>query len=141
MAEISDILPRTDRYLAIYNSPVLAQKAETLFALIIQHYHAMLKFYREGKLKHAWKSFIQPYSMRFKALKEEIDQCSRSIDLYALTSLHINVDAIRKDQAVLSHRVDHFNTKADMIDEKLAILLSRIFQIQSMCAVFGVIPY
>ncbi|KAF2169418.1 hypothetical protein M409DRAFT_52660 [Zasmidium cellare ATCC 36951] len=124
MAEISDMLPRTNQYLAIYNSPVLLKKAETLFGLIIQHFHAMIKFYREGRLKHAWKAFIHPYSLRFKALKDEIDQCSRSIDLCALASLHVNVHAIGKDQIGL-------NDKVDLIDEKLSLLMSRILQIQN----------
>lgn len=135
MTEISVMLPRTNSYLELYSSPVLEKKAETLFTLIIRHFHEMLKFYSEGRLKHAWKSFIQPYSMRFKALKDEIDQCSRSFEQYVQISLHVNVDANRKAQLILGNRVDVVDSKVDMmsskvnvLDGKLGLLLSRMCQ-------------
>lgn len=47
----------------------------------------MLKYYRESRLKHMAKSFL-PDSVRFKPLREKVDEVSRAIDEHVKVRLH-----------------------------------------------------
>jgi hypothetical protein len=58
-----------------------------LYTDLVQYYHAMLKFYEEGRMKRMWKSFIQPFSLRFGEIAESVNVRSRLIsDLAAALS-------------------------------------------------------
>jgi hypothetical protein len=58
-----------------------------LYADLVQYYHAMLKFYEEGRVKRMWNSFIQPFSLRFGEIAEKVNVRSRVIsDLAAALS-------------------------------------------------------
>lgn len=103
----------------MYNDVLLQVKAQQLFALIIQHFHDLLKFYGEGRLKHAWRAFIQPFSLRFMKIRDEIDECSRSIDKRAEVLLHTAVHEIRSWDAKLAL----IRQKVDLIRGVSALLL------------------
>jgi hypothetical protein len=51
--------------------------AEKVYGSFIELFHEMVKFYEESPLKHAWKSFSQPLSIRFAPLIEAIDEQSQ----------------------------------------------------------------
>ena len=51
--------------------------AEKVYASIVELFGGMAKFYEESPLKHAWKSFSQPLSIRFAPLVEAVEEQSR----------------------------------------------------------------
>ena len=51
--------------------------AEKVYASLIELFQEMVKFYEESPLKHAWKSFSAPLSVRFAPIIEAIDEQSR----------------------------------------------------------------
>jgi hypothetical protein len=51
--------------------------AEKVYGSLIELFQEMVKFYEESPLKHAWKSFSAPLSVRFAPIIEAIDEQSR----------------------------------------------------------------
>jgi hypothetical protein len=51
--------------------------AEKVYGSLIELFHQMVKFYEESPLKHAWKSFSAPLSIRFAPIIEAIDEQSQ----------------------------------------------------------------
>ena len=51
--------------------------AEKIYSSLIELFREMVKFYEESPLKHAWKSFSAPLSVRFALIIEAIDEQSR----------------------------------------------------------------
>ena len=61
---------------------------QDLFAALVQYLHGMLGFYEESKWTHAWKSLLQPFSIRFGEHVARIDGCSTSIFELAAALAH-----------------------------------------------------
>lgn len=130
MNEIADTLPRVEQYMDLYNDPILQNKVEELFVFIIGHFEATLKFYQEGRLKHAWNAFIQPYSIRFKSLKQEIDISSRSIEQYVSVELHVVLADLRQAQSATDLKVRSLDTNTRDQSTKVDLIYKLLCDIQ-----------
>jgi hypothetical protein len=84
--EILDgLLPRVQIQANVFRDPGMQSHVTALYADLVQYYHAMLKFYEEGRMKRMWKSFIQPFSLRFGEIAERVNVRSRVISDLAAT--------------------------------------------------------
>jgi hypothetical protein len=84
---LDGLLPRVQIQANVFRDPVMQSHVTALYADLVQYYHAMLKFYEEGRMKRMWKSFIQPFSLRFGEIAESVNLRSRLIsDLAAALS-------------------------------------------------------
>ena len=79
------MLPQIEIQLDLYEEPLMQQAAEKVYGSFIELFHEMVKFYEESPLKHAWKSFGQPLSVRFTPLIEAINEQSRFMRQFAIT--------------------------------------------------------
>lgn len=77
--KINEILPRAQIQAELFEFPLMQRLMQDLFAALIQYLHGMLEFYEESKWTHAWKSLLQPFSIRFGEHVARIDGCSTSI--------------------------------------------------------------
>lgn len=77
LTKVSEALPQIEIQLDLYKEPRLQQAAENVYGVLIELFHEIVKFYEESPLKHAWKSFSQPLSVRFAPLISTIDEQSR----------------------------------------------------------------
>jgi hypothetical protein len=98
MSEIADLLPRIEKYIDLAHDDTLERKAEALYVLLLEYFHEMLKFYEEGRFKHIWKSLVQPYAIRLKPLKDQIDRASKSFSEYVRVRVDEVVFVIRDTQ-------------------------------------------
>jgi hypothetical protein len=57
--------------------------AEKIYTHFIELFHEMVKFYEESPLKHAWKSFSAPLSVRFAPIIDAIDEQSQTMRHFA----------------------------------------------------------
>jgi hypothetical protein len=57
--------------------------AEKIYTHLIKLFQEMVKFYEESPLKHAWKSFSAPLSVRFAPIIEAIDEQSQFMRHFA----------------------------------------------------------
>ena len=85
LTRVSGALAQIEIQLDLYEEPLMQQAAEKVYGSLIELFHEMVKFYEESPLKHAWKSFSQPLSVRFDPLIDAIDEQSRFMRQLAAT--------------------------------------------------------
>ena len=77
LTKVSSALPQIEIQLDLYSEPLMQLAAEKIYGSLIELFQEMVKFYEESPLKHAWKSFSAPLSVRFAPIIEAIDEQSR----------------------------------------------------------------
>ena len=77
LTKVSSVLPQIEIQLDLYSEPLMQLAAEKIYGSLIELFQEMVKFYEESPLKHAWKSFSAPLSVRFAPIIEAIDEQSR----------------------------------------------------------------
>jgi hypothetical protein len=116
------VLPQIEIQLELYDEPLLQQAAEKVYGFLIEIFHEMVKFYEESPVKHAWKSFIQPLSVRFTPLVEAIDEQSRLMDGFASALAKQELRVMHK----LLQRMDKNMLSMDKNMSVMTIDLSRL---------------
>lgn len=96
LTRVSGVLAQIEIQLDLYEETLMQQAAEKVFGSLMELYHEMVKFYEEPPLKHAWKSFSQPLSVRFSPLIDAIDEQSRFMRQLAATLAQREQRAIQK---------------------------------------------
>jgi hypothetical protein len=76
---LNGLLPRVQIQANVFDDPRMQYCVQMLYADIIRYFHAMFRFYEEGRAKRIWKSFVQPFSLRFDDIAERVDMQSRVI--------------------------------------------------------------
>ena len=64
----------------------MKQEVARLYAYLIQFLIKALKWYQEGTFKHIIHSITQPVGIKYKDILENIEDCSRCIDQWAVSS-------------------------------------------------------
>ncbi|KAK4951235.1 hypothetical protein LTR10_010208 [Elasticomyces elasticus] len=88
MARMGAALPRVTIHLDLFPVPAMRKAVHDIYEAIITHLQDTLEFYQHGRLKKAWKAFIQPYSLRFQDHVVRIEACSREIESLAIALGH-----------------------------------------------------
>ena len=86
LCRIADCLPRQELHLVLYPTKQIKQEVARLYAYLIQFLTKALKWYQEGTFKHIIHSFTQPVGLKYKDILENIEDCSRRIDQWAISS-------------------------------------------------------
>jgi hypothetical protein len=87
LVTLDGLLPQVQIQANVFCDPRMQSHVTALYADLVQYYHAMLKFYEEGRVKRMWNSFIRPFSLRFGEIAEKVNIRSRVIsDLAAALS-------------------------------------------------------
>lgn len=76
LAKVSGVLPQIEIQLDLYEEPLIQQAAEKIYGVLVDLFQEMMTFYEESPLKHAWKSFSHPMSIRFSPYVEAITEQS-----------------------------------------------------------------
>ena len=77
LTKVSGVLPQIEIQLDLYSELLMQLAAEKIYGSLIELFSEMVRFYEESPLKHAWKSFSAPLSVRFAPIIEAIDEQSR----------------------------------------------------------------
>jgi hypothetical protein len=80
---IADTLPHVELKAVLFPTPLMKTLVATLYAHIINFVQRAIKWYKEGKIKHAITSITRPLSLRFQDLVDEIRESSRKVDQLA----------------------------------------------------------
>jgi hypothetical protein len=102
---LDGLLPRVQIQANVFRDPGLQSHVTALYTDLVQYYHAMLKFYEEGRMKRMWKLFIQPFSLRFGEIADLAAALSqqRQEETEALLRKLCNaIPALQKDLACKS---------------------------------------
>lgn len=98
LTKISRLLPRVEIHVNLFPLADMQAAAEELYSLLIEQFERVLKFYEENPWKHAWKSFISPYSLRFEDLDKSIDASARHLESLAVALHHQSTQAAHQAQ-------------------------------------------
>lgn len=88
VSKIADVLPRVKLQLETFQTTWMKEAAQVVYADIINFLVRGLQWYEQSPWKHAWKSFKNPYKLRFQDLREKIDEGARRMDDMANTLSH-----------------------------------------------------
>jgi hypothetical protein len=83
LTKVSNVLPQIEIQLDLYDELLMQLAAEKIYTHFIELFHEMVKFYEESPLKHAWKSFSAPLSVRFAPIIDAIDEQSQTMRHFA----------------------------------------------------------
>lgn len=123
---MADLLPRVEIQVNLYNTPSMQQAAHKLYGLVLQHCYSMLEWYEEGRLTHAWKAFIKPYSLRFEDTVKEVESASRLIEQLANVELQREQRQVYKMLQVLlaKHVASERNQQAitTLVQDSIAVV-------------------
>jgi hypothetical protein len=77
---IGEILPRMDLALMLYPTELMSNAIAHLYARIIKFMIQAVKWYKQGKLAHAFSAVSKPWALNFKDSVDDIAAQSRYID-------------------------------------------------------------
>jgi hypothetical protein len=119
LTKVSGALPQIEIHLDLYDEPLLQQAVEKVYGIFIELFHEMVRFYEESPLKHAWKSFSQPLSIRFNPLIDAIDEQSRFMHDFASA-------LAKKEQHSMYKLLQLVDKKMSLMGKDMAVDLSRL---------------
>lgn len=101
-SQIADILPRTDLALVLYPTVSMKETVAMLYAHIIKFTAHAVRWYKQGKLAHAWASVSRPWALSFKThfdniaeKAEQIEALGRSASRAELRDVHVEIRETR----------------------------------------------
>ena len=109
LAEIADVLPRTEIKLKLYSTNTMQDAVTNLFACVIQFVQRAVKWFTAGRLKHAYHAIIHPASLTYSDLLETISRHGQLIDKLATDAAQteqrdIHNMLIEVKQLILNHQ-------------------------------------
>jgi hypothetical protein len=111
-AYIADVLPRTELTLILYPTERIKEAVAHLYTKILGFVVHAVKWYRQGKLAHAWAAFAKPWSVTFKDHVEDIgDQAKRVNELSStaakaeLRDAHLEIMETRKELQITQKQI------------------------------------
>jgi hypothetical protein len=110
LSQIGAVLPRVEVQLNLYRTDSMKAQVELLYSEIIHFYQRAMKWYEGGKFKHILGAFANPYSLRFKDLRDKIEQCSLIIEKEAAVYAQVEI----RNVALLTQ--SNFRSNKDNID-------------------------
>ncbi|KAF6811845.1 hypothetical protein CMUS01_13184 [Colletotrichum musicola] len=98
ISRIADVLPRTELHSVLYPTQRMQDAVSQLYAKIIEFFLMAIKWYKRGRLSHSIRSIVEPFSLGFKPIIDEITERSRRVDELAnaaskaeLRDLHVSI--------------------------------------------------
>jgi hypothetical protein len=101
---IADLLPTVQLSIILYPTEPMQEAVAQLYASLINFLIRAVKWYRQGRLAHAWASVTRPWTLSWKDYAEDIANCSRRVDRLAhqacfaeLRDAHLDIHSIRTE--------------------------------------------
>ncbi|KAK2613386.1 hypothetical protein N8I77_000304 [Diaporthe amygdali] len=103
IANLADVLPRTELHSILYPTARMQEAVSLLYAKIIEFVVKAIKWCKKGKARHAIAAIAHPFELKFKAIIDEITKRSRAVDELAnaaskaeIRDLHFTVHQMSK---------------------------------------------
>ncbi|KAJ0115777.1 hypothetical protein J7T55_010600 [Diaporthe amygdali] len=80
IANLADVLPRTELHSILYPTARMQEAVSLLYAKIIEFVVKAIKWCKKGKARHAIAAIAHPFELKFKAIIDEITKRSRAVD-------------------------------------------------------------
>ena len=91
MCRIADSLPRQQLATILYPTQDMKRAVAQLYAHLMDFFTMAWQWYQEGPMKHVLHSITQPASIRYKDILNDIEECSRRIDQWAVSSAQAEI--------------------------------------------------
>ncbi len=91
MCRIADSLPRQQLATILYPTEEMKRSVAQLYAHLMEFFTMAWQWYQEGPMKHMLHSITQPASIRYKDILNDIEECSRRIDQWAVSSAQAEI--------------------------------------------------
>jgi hypothetical protein len=143
-SQIADILPRTDLSLVLYPTDLMKETIAKLYAYIIKFVIHAVRWYKQGKLAHAWAAVAKPWALCFKTHFEDIAEQAQQIEALArsasraeLRDTHLEIREIRNElrrliQLGLANQTLHAQIQVGLSESKTMIANIQLGQILDM---------
>lgn len=79
-SKIADILPRTQLTSILYPTKGMKSAVAQLYASIMKFVQEAIRWYKQGKIAHAWNSITKPWALSFEHHAQDIDEQARRVD-------------------------------------------------------------
>ena len=91
MSRIADSLPRQQLATILYPTQDMKRAVAQLYAHLMEFFTMAWQWYQERPMKHMLHSITQPASIRYKDILNDIEECSRRIDQWAVSSAQAEI--------------------------------------------------
>ena len=91
MCRIADSLPRQQLATILYPTQDMKRAVAQLYAHLMEFFTMAWQWYQEGPMKHMLHSLTQPVSIRYKHIFKDVEECSRRIDQWAISSAQAEI--------------------------------------------------
>ncbi|ORX99892.1 hypothetical protein BCR34DRAFT_606474 [Clohesyomyces aquaticus] len=88
---IADVLPRTEMSLILYPTERMMEAVAQLYAKVMEFMLETIKWYRQGKIGHAWAAISRPWSIGLKEHAVVIGEQARRVDKIASLAMKAEV--------------------------------------------------
>lgn len=101
LCEVADALPRTELFLELYPTDAMKDVVTTLYTWILRFLTRALKWYEDGKIRHALNAIIKPTTLQYDDIMSGIRYaCQLMSDRASANSLAEQRDMHEKIQAL-----------------------------------------
>ncbi len=83
LAQIGDVMPRTDFTLILYPTDMMRDAVAMLYAHVMKFLRKAILWYKKGKASHAFGAIFKPWALSWKDNVLEISEQSQRIDRLA----------------------------------------------------------
>ncbi|KAL1631197.1 hypothetical protein SLS56_004444 [Neofusicoccum ribis] len=77
---VADLLPKTKLTLILYPTEPIREAVALLYSRILGFILNAVRWYRQGRLKHAWNALANPWALSFKDDMDEIGDVARTVE-------------------------------------------------------------
>jgi uncharacterized protein YukE len=113
--QIADTLPRTQITLQLYQADMMSKAVTDFYISIIDFLRHAVKWYKQGKLSHAWSSVAKPWELGFQDYIEDINTHSRKIEQIANMAAQAELRATRLEACGIREELGATTQKLEML--------------------------
>lgn len=85
-SQVADVLPRTDLSIILYPTEIMKEAVARLYVHIIGFIVQAFRWYKQGKLAHAWAAVAKPWELTFKDQVDYISEQARRVEELAASA-------------------------------------------------------
>ncbi|KAF2654727.1 hypothetical protein K491DRAFT_631344, partial [Lophiostoma macrostomum CBS 122681] len=107
ISQIADLLPQQSLLLILYPTPQMQTSVARLYAHILSLFLSALKWYKDSRAVHAFKSIFQPWDLKFRQEYEAIASETQQICRLADVAMKAEVRDTRLEVAQATRYFEH----------------------------------
>ncbi|KAL8953357.1 MAG: hypothetical protein Q9222_000784 [Ikaeria aurantiellina] len=128
---LANLLPQQNALLLLYPTNSMREAVAQQFASLLKFFRLAIQFYKDSRLKHAWKAFVQPWSLAFQDIYDTVaTQAEKVKELAALAAkaelrdAHIQIAESRMVSDRMSNDIINLRSTVEqmkgMLDQRMA---------------------